>query len=116
MIGQLIARCLHAATAAHVLHLTTRSYATHKALQDFYEALPDLTDKLAESYMGLNGEIENLHAPYVKPSDPVQLIADFGDWVDAHRDKCCDDSCLLNIIDEIEALVASTLYKLRFLR
>lgn len=116
MIGQLIVRCFHARTAAHVLHLTTRSYATHKALQDFYDGIVPLADALAESYMGLHGALDALHAPYVKPSDPVALIADFGDWVDANRDKCGDDTCLQNIIDEIEALVASTLYKLRFLR
>lgn len=118
MIGQLIVRCFHAATATHVLHLTTRSYATHKALNEFYDALPDLVDSLAESYMGIHGMIEGLHAQYVKPGTPEQTVADLTDWIEDHRDEILpdDDTCLLNILDEIQALCASTLYKLRFLK
>jgi DNA-binding ferritin-like protein len=118
VIGQLIVRCFHARTAAHVLHLTTRSYATHKALNEFYDDIVPLVDALAESYTGLNGLITDLHAPYIKPSDPVQLIADLADWIDDNRYKCCDKSetMIQNIIDEILALCAATLYKLRILK
>jgi DNA-binding ferritin-like protein len=118
VIGQLIVRCFHAATAAHVLHLTTRSYATHKALNDFYDAIPGLVDSLAEAYIGIHGIPDGIHAPYIKPGDPTTLIADLADWIEDNRDKAVPsgDTCLLNIVDEIQALCASTLYKLRILK
>ncbi len=118
MVGQFIVKALHARTATHVLHLTTRSYATHKALNEFYDARPDLIDGFAEAYIGIHGMIDNLHAPYVKPTDPVAVVADFADWIEDNRARICpaDDTCLLNILDEIQALCAATLYKLRVLK
>lgn len=119
MIGQLIMKCLHARTAAHVLHLQTRSYAAHMALGGFYDALLPLVDALAEAYQGEYGPIADLHAPYVKPAaDPVTLIEDLRDWIDAQRYKCCDKSetAMQNMIDEIVALCQGTIYKLRFLK
>ena len=47
MIGEFIMKLLHARTSAHVMHLQTRSYATHKALEDFYTAIVDFVDELA---------------------------------------------------------------------
>lgn len=37
LAGEFIMRLFHSRTVAHVLHLKTRSYAAHKALQKFYE-------------------------------------------------------------------------------
>ena len=42
MIGELIVRCFHARTNAHILHLQTRSYATHVALNEFYDEIVTL--------------------------------------------------------------------------
>ena len=47
-IGELILRCFHARTNAHVLHLTTRSFAAHKALNEFYDGVVELADEIAE--------------------------------------------------------------------
>ena len=118
MIGQFIVKCLHAATAAHVLHLTTRSYAQHVALGDFYTTLPGLVDRLAESYMGVHGAPQVLHAGYAKPSDAEAVVAELADYIEENRGRLVDKSetCLLNILDEIQALCAQTLYKLRFLK
>ena len=52
-----IAESLAVRTAAHLLHLSSRSYAQHNALGDFYEALTDLADKYAEVYMGLETQV-----------------------------------------------------------
>ena len=42
---------------AHSVHLNTRSFAKHKALQKFYEGVIDLADTLAEAYQGRHGLI-----------------------------------------------------------
>ena len=48
MIGKLIMELFHARTTAHVLHLRSRSYAQHVALNTFYDEIIDLADTLAE--------------------------------------------------------------------
>ena len=39
----------------HSVHLNTRSYAKHVALNEFYDAIVDLADKFAEAYQGRHG-------------------------------------------------------------
>ena len=46
---------LFGAVYAHMLHLSTRSYAEHKALDELYTELPGLVDSLVESYQGKYG-------------------------------------------------------------
>jgi len=118
MMGELVMRCFHARTAAHVLHLQTRSYATHKALNEFYDEIIPLADTLAEVYQGDYGLIESFPAKYVHSSDGLSLMLDLGNWIEKNRSQCCDedDTYLQNIIDEIVALVRQTSYKLKFLK
>lgn len=118
MIGELISRCFHARTEAHILHLQTRSYAEHVALNEFYDGIVDLADSLAEAYQGMHGLIKKYGTRQAPAESGVALIEGLADWIDEHRYDCCpaEDSCLQNIIDEILALCSSSLYKLRFLK
>lgn len=118
MIGELVLRCFHARTAAHVLHLQTRSYATHVALQGFYDGLIPLVDSLAEAYQGDYGLIEFPATRYTPAQDGLRLVEGLAEWIEEHRAECCDgdDTYLQNIIDEITALCRSAAYKLRFLK
>ena len=115
--GELVMRCFHARTCAHVLHLQTKSYAAHKALNEFYDEIVPLADKFAESYQGDYGLIDDYPFKYTHVKDGVSLMEEMGDWIADHRSECGDedDTYLQNIIDEIVALTKSTLYKLRHL-
>ena len=42
---------------AHSVHLNTRSFAKHSALNEFYDGIVDLADKFAEAYQGRHGLI-----------------------------------------------------------
>lgn len=116
--GELVMRCLHARTTAHVLHLKTKSYATHKALNDFYDGIVDLVDSFAEAYQGEYGLIEHYNFKYVPYSDALEMLADLSDWIERNKDNICDedDTYLQNVVDEIMALIRSTQYKLKFLK
>ena len=118
MVGELIMRLFHARTAAHVMHLQTRSYATHKALNDFYDAVVDLADAIAETWQGDYGLIPEYPPRYIPYTDPQKLLADLGEWIDAHRAEVCDkgDTYIQNLIDEVCALIRQTQYKLKFLK
>lgn len=118
MIGELIMRCFHARTNAHVLHLTTTSYAKHNALKDFYEGIVDLVDDLAEAYTGEYGVPESFPGRFTLATDPIAMITELDQWIKANRHKCwdSDDTHLDNIVDEIVQLNRSTLYKLKRLK
>ncbi len=115
-IGKLIITLFHARTAAHVLHLQSRSYAEHMALASFYDAIITLADDLAEAYQGGYELIKDYPPKYVPYSDALSLMDDLRECVD----ECSEgwdaaDTHLNNIADEIRQLIASTQYKLRFL-
>ena len=118
MMGELVMRCLHARTTAHVLHLKTTSYAKHKALNEFYDALPDLVDSLAEAYQGDYGLIETYPPRYTPVDDPVELVTGLAGWIEKNRYECCDgdDTYLQNEIDSILALCRQTAYRLKVLK
>lgn len=103
---------------AHSVHLNTRSFAKHMALQGFYEEIVGLADNFAEAYQGkhgLMGPISLMSAK--KTGNIVEFLQDQMEEIEAERFKIVDKDCtpLHNIIDEIVALYLSTLYKLRFL-
>lgn len=103
---------------AHSVHLNTRSFAKHMALQGFYEGIVDLADKFAEAYQGKYGLIGGITLQSAKKTaNIVEFLQDQMDEIEANRYKVVDKDCtaLHNIIDEIVGLYLSTLYKLRFL-
>lgn len=116
--GELVARCFHARTVAHILHLKTRSYAAHKALNEFYDEIVPLADSFAEAYQGDYGLIEKYPTKFGLDSDALVMLSELSDWIADNRYDCCDedDTYLQNIIDEIVELIRSTQYKLRFLK
>lgn len=103
---------------AHSVHLSTRSYAKHMALQGFYEGIVGLADDFAEAYQGRYGLMGPVSMPASKkPGDIVAFLQGQLDDIEGGRYKLCEKSetALQNIIDEIVGLYLSTLYKLRFL-
>lgn len=107
---------LHAVTNAHILHFQSRSYSQHMALGDFYDGLGELVDTLVEAYQGKYGIISNYPSEYDQPPEPVAYLNSLKTGVAQMRGRMPKDSELQNIIDEIAALIDTTLYKLRFLK
>ncbi len=102
----------------HSVHLNTRSYAKHKALQKFYESIIDHADDFAEAYQGrhnLIGPISLMSAK--KTSNIIEFLESQLAEIEGARYDVCEktDTSLQQIIDNIVQLYLSTLYKLRFL-
>ena len=120
MIGRLIAILFLSRDLAHRDHLKTNSYAQHIALNEFYDAIVDLADKLAEAYQGRHGIIENI--PLLKDENPKSVPADMlqnhMEMVEKLRYTAIEktDTPLQNIVDEVIGQYLSTLYKLRNLK
>ena len=111
-VAALIMQLFHARTNAHVLHLRTRSYAQHVALNEFYEKIVDLSDELAEAYQGRYGIQDYPELPYKAESDAIMMLRGLRRYIDENRMAMCSHSELQNLIDEIVAQLDKTLYKL----
>lgn len=103
---------------AHSVHLNTRSFSKHSALNTFYDEIVDLADKFSEAYQGkygLIGPISLLSAK--KTGNIIEFLEGQVDEIEKVRYDVVDKECtaLHNIIDEIVGLYYSTLYKLKFL-
>lgn len=102
----------------HSVHLNTRSYAKHKALQKFYESIIGHADAFAEAYQGRHGLIGPISLSSAKKtSNVVEFLEDQLAEIEANRYKFCkeEDSTLQQLVDNIIELYLTTLYKLRFL-
>jgi hypothetical protein len=113
-IGQLFL----ARDVAHSVHLNTRSYAKHKALQKFYEGIVDLADGLSEAYQGRHGLMGPITLHSAKKSNNIiEFLEDSLAQIEASRYEVIDksDTALHNLVDGIVELYLSTLYKLKFL-
>jgi Family of unknown function (DUF5856) len=113
--NEVFATLLNGATIAHILHLQTRSYAKHKALENLYEELPDLADSLIESYQSKYGIAEYPAQSVATPPDALEFVKGMREFVTTKRYAVAKDSELQNITDEITQLLDSTIYKLTFL-
>jgi hypothetical protein len=103
---------------AHSVHLNTRSFAKHSALNEFYDEIIELADKYAEAYQGRKGLIGPIALMSArKTGNIVEFLQDSLEQIEEMRYKMVDktDTALQNIIDEIVGLYLSTLYKLKFL-
>ena len=102
----------------HSVHLNTRSYSKHKALQKFYENIIDLADDFAEAYQGRHGLIGPISLMSAKKtSNVIEFLESQLAEIEGARYDVVDkaDTSLQQIIDNIVQLYLSTLYKLRFL-
>lgn len=113
---EFIAQSMAVRTAAHLMHLTTQSYAQHMALGDFYEALMDLIDTYAESYQGTNAPIKAFPDTPVPKGTPIGVLEAYLAVVMKEQEEDHDDEGLENILAEIQTLVSQTLYKLKRLK
>ena len=113
-IGQLFL----ARDVAHSVHLNTRSFSKHMALNTFYDSIIDHADAFAEAYQGRHGLMGpiTLHSA-TKTANIIDFLQGQLDDIEKCRYEVVDksDSSLQQLIDNIVELYLSTLYKLRFL-
>lgn len=106
----------------HKQHLRTKgpgSLAEHEATAAFYDAIVPLSDQLAEAFIGLYDA--DLDIPEITADDTetvLELLVGQRQFIRDNRYKAVprDETPLQNVIDEIELLYLSTIFKLRRLR
>ena len=103
-------------TMAHIMHLNTRSHATHSALDEFYKGIVDLTDRFAEAAAGRFKTIQWPAAlgdglRSVSGLEPVSYLEMVKNVIEKADDLIEADD-LENILAEMLELTTKTLYKL----
>ena len=108
-------------TSVHQLHLKISgpgSYAAHKALGEFYEGMPGLVDSVAEQYQGAREKILEYPAvPAMKCGSVQEALGHMKELYNeiVELQKIMPFSEIVNQLDEMKSLIASTKYKLMFL-
>jgi hypothetical protein len=102
----------------HSVHLNTRSYSKHLALNIFYDRIIGAADDFAEAYQGRHGLMGpiTLHSAK-KTANIIEFLEDSLKEIEDCRYEVVDksDSSLQQLIDNIIEIYLRTLYKLRFL-
>jgi len=103
---------------AHSVHLNTRSYSKHVALNIFYDRIIGAADDFAEAYQGRHGLMGpiTLHSAK-KTANIIEFLEDSLKEIEDCRYEVADktDTSLQQLIDNIIEIYLRTLYKLRFL-
>lgn len=111
-LGTIIGILFMSRTYAHIAHLKTGSFAKHKALNEFYDAVVYIADSLAEASQGLYGKLD---IPYLnmigKIEDPIGGITSQLKAIEKLIGSC-DEDYIENILQEVQALYRKTLYLL----
>ena len=114
MANRYVGALMNSREQAHIFHLTTNSFAQHKALQSYYEGIVPLLDAWAEAYMGKYGRLRRVSINRRFMKDPAKARPYFKALL--ARIKAIKlpkgDTYLKNIQDEILALIRQTMYML----
>lgn len=102
----------------HIFHWQTKkkgSLAQHEAFGIYYDEIPDLLDKMVETYQGKYGIITNFSCDgvvqYKSKEDSIKYFEDLAKMIEKKR-KSIKESWIQNQIDTVCELIYSTLYKL----
>ena len=114
----IVSGILHSRTQIHIYHLQTKSFAVHKALNDYYDGVVDLFDGLVESYQGKHGIVEDYKCDgydnYTSVNSAIEYLLKLDKTIEGSR-KSVKESYIQNQIDTVQELIYSTIYKLKFL-
>ena len=108
--SEFINKLFHSRNVAHIVHLETTSYAKHKALNEYYDSLLDLTDELSEVSFGAMGK-QKLIIPEAKKENNNKHLSNLKTYIESNK-SIFKESNNQNIIDEIVTLINKTTYLL----
>ena len=111
MIAKAIGIMFAGRTATHIMHLKTKSYAEHKALNEFYDGVIGLVDGLAEATQGQYGLLDIPFITVAVPNDSATFLKDQLKELDKIM-AGVEEDYLKNIYQEVQTLYRSTIYKL----
>lgn len=106
---------LQSVTEMHEAHLKTSKFSDHKALNEFYDEMPDLVDDVIEHYQGINGKLKEYSNNFAEAefASPIEYLECLREFVESGKKEFCKESELGSDIDSILSQIDSTLYQLK---
>lgn len=119
-MNEYIGTLLQSRTQTHIYHLQTKSYSKHKALQAYYEAIVGMIDTIAEGYQGEYGIIEDISMKSAiknlsDDNDTIEYMENLKKFCELKRQKLPQNKFLHSLYDDVDVLINSTIYKLKYL-
>ena len=117
VVNAFVCRALFAVMQVHLWHLQTGSFAEHMAIGEFYETLDSKTDAVAEQFIGVGGVIkagESYKLVDYSKEAVRNLVDEIGKLAASTVDNVNGTGTITVTLEEIEALAAKTLFKLRY--
>ena len=113
----LLSVLIHSVNQTHVFHLQTKSFSEHKALNKYYDSIGDIVDTLAEAYQGKYGILKYKNVSKIEQYESKEQVIEYFDKIlkIIEKTRPIKDSFIDNIVQEVETLIYSTLYKLKYL-
>lgn len=116
-IEELIARVFSVRDGAQLQHWTTKSYAQHQALGEFYEEVIEKLDGIVEAYQGYFGIIGTVRLQQLPFQDFATLIADEAKMISEARSEIARNvAAIENLVDGLSETYFKTFYKLANLK
>jgi len=112
---EIISKLRFSIEQTQVYHWQSQRFSEHKALNKYYNDLPDILDGIVESYQGKYGiqigykmfELKD----YSNSDEVVNFLKKLNDDIETLR-KSINESYIQNQIDNAIQLIQSTIYKL----
>jgi len=116
---EMISKLRFAVEQTQVYHWQSQSYSEHKALNRYYDGIPDIVDGIVESYQGKYGiqtgykmfELRD----YSSPEEVINFLKKIVEDVESLR-QSIKESYIQNQIDNVIELTETTIYKLENLK
>jgi DNA-binding ferritin-like protein len=117
-----VSALMNAAVSLHKIHLKVTgvgSYASHKALNEIYDALPGYADSLAEGYQGATCKLLSYTetSPTVINSveETIMFLKSLKEMINKTQEVLCYSE-IINDLDVAKSAINSVVYKLTFLK
>ena len=110
--GDFVSLLFEIRTNAHIAHLQTKSFAFHKATDELYSDIVGAADAFVEAYQGKFGIITGYKCTNIfEGGDFVAYIQQCMTKIESYR-STLSSGYLEQLVDNIQELLSTTLYKL----
>lgn len=114
MMCELISKAFTTRNLLHFAHWSTGSLAAHLAVGDMYDGIIDKLDDIVEVYMGKFGKLDIKSQPAATmPADITEHVKQEMEWLCDNKNAIANSfTPVVNMLDDLEAMYAKTVYKL----
>ena len=118
-IVEMVSKLRFSVEQTQVYHWQSQSLSEHKALNRYYDGIPDIVDGIVESYQGKYGIQKGYRLFEVRDYSTPEEVINFLKQLDADVEmlrQSIKETYIQNQIDNVLQLIETTVYKLENLK